>query len=155
MRKLVKRLTIDKEFVFIGEVDDFKARIKNLNEGITCWASSDHQYTFLPSVSFGTMTRPFNLGISVNAVISPIDQERLSVKLKTSLRPEHFFIILAFIIVLVSAITSDESAWRIVFLSGLWVVSHALCHFIYRLQEEQLIDKLTTKLKLSDVLPSD
>ncbi len=152
MNDLIKRLTIDKDFVFVGQLDDLKQELeksKDLNFDIL----TEKEMKFFPTISWGTMaiTNGIGLvdGINVRALISESNHGRLKVNLKTSIRPEHYFIIVIFIFISMVTILTEESKWIVLLDLVLWIIVHWWFQFIYRFQENYLVDKVVDRLRLT------
>lgn len=149
MKRLIKLLTLDKEFVFAGKQEDLMMLLKN-SKDVNYEVLSDNEVQFTPDISWGTMSigAGFSVGIKVNAILADREVDRVNVNFRTSIRPEHYFLIVVFVIFFVGIIFSNEPKWLILALFGLWIVCHAWFHFIYRLQETSLVDKVVKKLRL-------
>ncbi|MBS1553548.1 MAG: hypothetical protein JSU09_01365 [Bacteroidetes bacterium] len=154
MNNFTKLLTVDREFIFNGQLTDFNERLGKLKD-IRCNALSDREIKFSPFISLGTMVISGAVGlvdgINVRAIISDTDTNQLKINLKTKVRPEHYFIIVLFIFSFVAIIFSNESKWLIPYVFGLWIICHAWFQFIYQLQENHLIEKIVSKLRLREI----
>lgn len=146
MKELIKRLTIDKDFIFLGQFQDLNEVLKK-SKDINYQMLSEREIQFSPTISWGTGGMGFK--INVRALVSDLNSDRLKINIKTSVRPEHYFIIVLFIFFFIGIISSNESKWHIVFVFGLWIICHSWFQFIYRLQEKYLLDKIVKRLRLS------
>jgi hypothetical protein len=150
MSDLIKLLTINKEFVFLGKIDDLKTTLTS-SKDIDYELLSEREIKFRPTISWGTMTGQIRLveGIHVRAYVAVLDSDRLKIFLQTKVRPEHYFLVVMFIIFLIAISFSDESKWALLYVSGLWIICHVWFQFIYRLQENRLVGKIVKKLSLT------
>ena len=150
MIELMKLLTINKEFIFIGKIDDLIATLKSSTH-IDYELLSEREIKFRPTISWGTMTGQIRLveGINVRAYVAILDSDRLKIFLQTKVRPEHYFLIVMFIIFFIAIAFSDESKWALLYVIGLWIICHIWFQFIYRVQENYLVDKIVKKLRLT------
>ena len=150
MDALIKLLTINKEFVFSGKIEDLRRILKD-SKDINYEVLSKRELKFTPDVSWGTMKMSggVNFGINVRAFLADEGSDQLRIKFKTSVRPEHYFLIVLFLFFFAGAIFSDESKWMILYIFGLWIICHSWFQFIYRLQENFLLDKVVKRLSLS------
>jgi hypothetical protein len=150
MKKLIKLLTIDKEFVFNGRLSDLQQILKNLKD-INYETLSERELKFTPTISWGTLTMTGGVGFGINVRAFLVDQgsDQLRIKFKTRVRPEHYFLIVLFIFFFIAAFANDEPKWLIPYVFGLWIIGHSWFQFIYRIQENYLVDKVAKKLRLS------
>jgi hypothetical protein len=152
MSRINKLLTIDKEFIFFGQLDDLRGQLKN-SKDINYEMLADGQIKFKPRISWGTMTMTGGLdlvdGINVKGSATNLDSERMKINLRTKVRPEHYLLIVMFIAFFIGVIFSDESKWLFLYVFGLWIICHSWFQFIYRLQENYLVDKIVKKLRLA------
>jgi hypothetical protein len=149
MSKLIKLLTIDKEFVFIGQMGDLMEKLKNA-KSINYEILSEREIKFMPNISWGTMVMAGGHGlvdgINIRASVNDLDSDRLKISLRTRVRPEHYFLIVLFIFFFMGVIFSSESKWLVLYVFGLWIICHSWFQFIYRLQENYLVDKIVKRL---------
>jgi hypothetical protein len=151
MKQLVKRLTINKEFVFRGGIDDLKEILKN-SKDINYKAFSAREIKITPSISWGTMTMSgIRVPISVRATFTEQNPGELRIILTTKIRPEHYLLVVLFTFCILGVVFSDEPDWLTIYVFGLWIICHLWFQFIYRLQENHLINKLVARLGLSSL----
>lgn len=148
MKQLIRALTLNKEFVFNGQMEEFKEILKKSN--LNYETLSEREIKFTPTISWGTLTfgGGFSIGISVRALLSDLGPDRLKINLRTSVRPEHYFLIVVFIVFFINAISDDESKGMFIYVFVIWIVCHLWFQFIYRLQENSLADKVVKRLRL-------
>jgi hypothetical protein len=93
MKRLLKLLTIDKEFIFQGHHEDLKEILKNSKDlKYTYRNHLENEITFTPTISWGTLNvGGMSFGIRIKAFVSDLGSDRLKIKITTSIRPEHFF----------------------------------------------------------------
>lgn len=144
-----KRLTIGKKFVFEGNrasLDEI-LRTSDLNYSTV----TESEVVFYPTVSFGTLTAG-GLGsrISVTALLTPFGEDRTSIHLRTDVRPEHYLIVVTFMIILVTTSLADDPGTTSPCIFATWPVCHVWFQFIYRLQENHLVENIKSKLRLSE-----
>lgn len=147
---LIKLFTIDKEFVFKGQLHDL-SEILDRSKDINCEILSRRELRFTPDFSWGTLgiSGGVSFEIYVSAFLTEHDPGQLIIHFKTGIRPEHYFFIVIILIIFGVTIFSDESKWLILYVAGLMIICHSWFQYIYRLQERYLIDKIVKKLKLS------
>ncbi|MBI3221385.1 MAG: hypothetical protein HYZ44_17875 [Bacteroidetes bacterium] len=154
MKDLIKKLTIDKDYVFAGQRKDLINILQDTQ--VVNFKLIDHaEIKLYPDISWGTMVFKGGLtglqvdGINVRAKTSTVGTDRLKINFRTRIRPEHYFIIGLFIFFFIGTIFSKEKpGWTFLFLFGLWIICHSWLQFIYRSQENNLIEKLVKKLRL-------
>src|SRR5438132_686827 len=106
MKNIIKILTIDKEYVFLGDKKDL---ISILQESrVVNFKLIDHtEIKLYPDISWGTMVFKGGVGlvdgINVRIKTSALESARLKVNFRTRLRPEHYFIIGLFIFFFIGA----------------------------------------------------
>lgn len=150
MNRIDKLLRIDKEFIFFGQLDDLRGELKNLKD-INYEILGEGQINFKQRMSWGTMTmNGIDLvdGINVKALVTHLDSERMKINLRTKVRPEHYFLSVTFVALLIMVKFSNEPKWLFLYVFGVWIVCHAWFQFIFRLQENNLVDKIVKKLEL-------
>jgi hypothetical protein len=151
MKSIIKILTIDEEYVFLGDRRDL-IDILQESKVVNFKLTDNTEIKLYPDISWGTMVFKGGLslidGINVRARTTDLEPGRLKVNFKTRIRPEHYFIIGLFAFFFLVTTFSSESKWIFIYLLGLWIVCHCWFHFIYRLQENHLMDKVIKKLRL-------
>ncbi len=153
MADLLKKLTVDRDFVFSGERKDLIAILQEAR--VVNFKLIDHtEIKFYPDISWGTMVFKGGLqglkleGINVRAKTSPLGTDRLKINFRTRIRPEHYFLFGLFIFFFIVNVFTNEPWWIFLYLLGLWIICHGWFQFIYRAQENYLIDKVVKKLRL-------
>jgi hypothetical protein len=151
VKQLINRLTINKTYYLVGEVSDFEIALNN-TKGIRHQVDGVNEFCFSPTASWGTLSGPiFNSQITVRALVAELDDGRVKINFRTRVRIEHYFLIILFIIFFICFNHADESPWVNFFLLGVWIIFHVWFHFIYRYQENRLIEKLVEKLRLREM----
>ena len=147
----MKQVIIDRDYVFTGQIADFISAVQNIKK-VNVSVFSDCEIKLSPTISWGTMTSTGGLsfidGINVKVLLSKLSENSVQVNFKTSVRPEHYIIIVIFIGFGIAVSLSDEPSWLYVYLFGLWIIMHLWFQFIYRFQENRLVEKLVDKLEL-------
>jgi hypothetical protein len=153
MTDLIKKLTIDRDFVFSGERKDLIAILQETR--VVNFKLIDHtEIKFYPDISWGTMVFKGGLqvlkveGINVRAKTSPLGPDRLKINFRTRIRPEHYFLVGLFVFFFIVNAFTNEPGWIFLYLLGLWIICHSWFQFIYRAQENYLIEKVVKKLRL-------
>lgn len=154
MKDLIKKLTIDKDYVFWGQRKDLINILQETH--IVKFKLIDHsEIKLYPDISWGTLVFKGGLsglqvdGINVRAKTSTLGTDRLKINFRTRIRPEHYFIIGLFIFFFIGSIFGKEEPWwTFLYLLGLWITCHSWFQFIYRTQENYLIEKVVKKLRL-------
>lgn len=150
---LIKILSVDQDYVFLGERKDLVSILQETK--VFKFRLIDHtEIRFYPDISWGTMVGGLPglevEGINVRAKTSPLGTDRLKVNFRTRIRPEHYFMIGLFIFFFMGTAFSNkpEPWWTFLYLFGLWIICHSWFQFIYRAQENYLIEKLVKELRL-------
>ena len=151
MKKIIKLLKIEKEYAFSGTLVDFNEKVRTF-KSINVELLSENEIKFSSQLSLGTMISNTGLfateDINIRATISEFDAERLRIKLSSKIRFEHYVIAFMFILFLVFSIVEKESIWLIPSLLALWIIFHSWFQYIYRSQENQIIQTVVSKLNL-------
>lgn len=135
----------------MGQVADFETALIN-TKGIHHSVVNVNEFCFSPTISWGTLSGPiFNSQIIARALVAKLDNEIVTINFRTRVRIEHYFLVALFIVFFVVFNQTEESPWVNVFLFGAWTFSHLWSHFIYRYQENRLIEKLVEKLRLREM----
>jgi hypothetical protein len=154
MEDLIRKLTIDKDYIFSGQRKDLINILQDTQ--VVNFKLIDHtEIKFYPDISWGTLVFKGGLaglkvdGINVRAKTSALGTDQLKINFRTRIRPEHYFIIGLFIFFFTGTIFGkDEPWWTFIYLLGLWIICHSWFQFIYRSQENHLIEKVVKKLRL-------
>lgn len=146
MKKLIKRINIDRDFCFSGQRADLNLILKN-TQGIRYQFNAHNELKFSPKISWGVLN-VIGTEINVRALLTGLDSGKIKINFRTSIRPEHFFLIVLFAI---PFFTLDLTIWGVLGLVGLWIIFHLWFHFIYRYQENKVIDNIIEKLKLKQM----
>lgn len=152
MNKLVKILTIDKNFLFKGSHEDFIEKLTK-SKGFNFQKLSKREYKFRPDVSLGTMrlSGGFGFGIYLNVFLRDQGSDQMRINFKTNIRPEHYFLLFILLVCILGIIFSGESKLIILYFLGMSLICHSWFQYIYRLQENYLMDKLIKRFRLSNI----
>lgn len=107
-------------------------------------------YKITARFSLGTIQMLGGFGVPINIEMS-IGQSELSnpkVYVKSKTRVEHYFLVVIFAFMLLVTLFSNESWYLSLYIIGLFFVCHFWFHMVYRVQENELINKLKGQLKL-------
>jgi hypothetical protein len=153
MKDLIKKLTIDRDFVFSGERKELISILQDTR--VVNFKLVDHsEIKLYPDISWGTIVFTGGLqglqveGINIRVKTSPLGPGRIKINFRTRIRPEHYFMVGLFVFFFIAATFSNESWWIFPYIFGLWIISHSWFQFIYRAQENYLIEKVVKKLRL-------
>lgn len=157
MPSLNKFFTIDRSYFFKGNKEDFFNQLEEI-KGIK-FESEDYKLVKIyPTTSWGTLTFNINSVQSINGihVLAHVNfageytskETRLKIIFKSSLRPEHYFLAAIFFIIFIGTIFSNTPVWVSLMLPGIWIISHLRFQIIFRLQQNNVIDKVVRNLSL-------
>lgn len=156
MADLIKKLTIDRDYVFSGQRKDLITILQDTR--VVNFKLIDHtEIKLYPDVSWGTLIFSGGFsglkieGINVRVKTSPLGADKLKINFQTRIRPEHYFLIGLFTFFFVINASVKEPWWVFLYLLGIWAICHAWFQFIYRAQENDLIQKMVTKLRLVEM----
>jgi hypothetical protein len=147
MNFLTKHLTINRDFIFVGQKKDLNNKVKA--SGMLYEFIGDNEIAFFSRVSFGTLGLGFR--IKVKLFVSSADSQQLKIKFTTGIRPEHYVTILLVLVFIISYVLGHDIEWTIIFLPVIWISAHLWFQFIFRLQEDSLLSKVSMNLKLKEV----
>ena len=111
---------------------------------------SKWNYKISARFSLGTIHMMGGFGVPINVRMS-IDEPEMSnpkIYVTSNTRVEHYFFIVAFTFMFLITLFSNEPWYLSLFIIGLFFVFHFWFHMVYRVQENELINKLKGQLKL-------
>jgi hypothetical protein len=153
MSRYLKILVIDKNYVFPVNRKDF-IRALEAAQVVNVQNLDNNEIKLYPDVSWGTMTtQGLSLveGINVRATTCALDANRLRINFRTSVRVEHFMLIVIFIFFIIMIVAANGMSANLIVIGGLWAICHCWFQFIYRLQEKKVISKVVRKLELAEI----
>ena len=154
IRKLLENLKLSKDYFYQGTFTDLEERleqVKHMKCNFSYRRINKLKYNFKAKLSLGIlMTKGFSPveGININAIIVIEEENCQRIKFSSSIRPEHYFILIVFIFI--GSVLLSTQAFSISFLGFLvlWIVVHAWFHYILRMQEEEVMISVVKKLGL-------
>lgn len=148
MKNLLKYLFIDRQFEFSGQRTDFIESISKV-KGVNIKKFNDNNLKIYPWISIGTLVsksgRSWMDGINVKAQLADNDKPSTRIRLLTTVRPEHLFIAAIFLLFILTGPVDKEHFYKLI---GDWVLGHVCFQIGCRIQEELLIKKIATRLRL-------
>ena len=157
-RGLVKwirsKLTINETYFFKGTKDELLDALNQLSnsrkwvDGFNAAHDQGNIYSMSPTVSWGTM----GMGASITVYIQYEDHDDTvqKVKIYTSIRPEIWLSVPLFVLISIYIFIQERNIWSILLVPPILIISIIWFNFIYKIQEEALIQKLRKKIKLFD-----
>lgn len=144
MKSLFKSLTINRIYTFFGSREDLNDRIQqsNIDHNIV----NDGLVEFAASISFGIGTKCPPIAVQVSIV--EFEQDQIKIRIKTTIRPEHYFLLLFGAIFFIAAVFDADDAPALVYVLLGWPIFHLWSHFVFRVQENILAKKVAKALHL-------
>lgn len=108
-------------------------------------------YKIAAKFSLGTLhfTGGFGMPINVQMSIDEMSSSSPTVNVKSKIRVEHYFMIFVFGFMLtINTVTGNQPWYLPLYSLGLFIICHFWFHMVYRVQENELINKLKGQLKL-------
>lgn len=147
---------LNQKYSFGGSFSDFEKALKyyDLSEVVRL---NDKQFRVISNTSVGTATmgagdsfftyRP----ISVLITVDDSSNEGCIVHFTTEIRIEHYFIAIGFLILMLCIVISQKS-WKLAIGTlVLWVICQYWFYFVYRMQEEAIVENIMKKLKIFEL----
>ncbi len=154
---------MNKSFRYKGSLDDLKQKMGSSSQGKNTdkilFHKNKSEYTVYANISWGTLNFSGGGGFSIKVHVTIEERfpEEQIVKIYTCLRPENYFFGFAFILSFIAALMS-KSFLPTLIIVGTFALITLWFNFIYKVQEEILLEKITKQLKLralKDKLKSD
>jgi hypothetical protein len=144
MRNLIKSLTINRIYTFFGSREDLDACIKqsDIKHNIV----SDGLVEFAASISWGTGTYMPPIGVKVSVV--KVDLDEIKVMMRTTKRPEQYFMVVIGAIVFVASVFEVDDMPASIYVLLVWIFFHTWFHLVFRVQENILAKKVAKALRL-------
>lgn len=153
IEKIKPLFILSKSFVFSGSK---KLLIEKLHASDNKdFYINDHKrnvYEIKARIAYGTLrfSGGFGAGISVNLKIEPKNEDEQIITIYTELRPENYFLLIFAFFTIISIVLSGASIAPILISIVILPVMTVWFNFIYKVQEESLIDKIKKRCKLKD-----
>lgn len=152
---ILRKSTIDKEFIFNGGLDEF---LNLLNPTyckymfqVTKLEKENFEITAKSSLGIMIVNGNAVNGINVFGTIQSINSETLSIRMKTKIRAELYicFLIIIFCLILMFKNFGEVPFWPFLFsfLPILWF------NWLYMIQNKELIDDIVKYLDLKSTMP--
>jgi hypothetical protein len=157
MKKLRSLFIMDKSFKYKGSLEDLKQKMTIFSQskktgGIT-FDKNKSEYTIYANISFGTlMFTGGGFSIKIHLTIEESIPKEQIIRVYTYLRPENYFFGFAFILSFIVAIMSNQSLLPPLITIGIFVLTILWFNFIYKVQEEILVEKIIKQLKLRKIV---
>ena len=142
---------INRTYTFAGSEDDLIKLLNNSDLPCAVMAEDEIEFyskelsneeTFDPA-----LTRFFPVKANLYIIQPGIDY--LRIRIKTSIRPEHYIIAVAGILYFVLTMSGYVSVERHNVFMAAWPVLHLWIHFIRRMEESTLINRIVRILRLT------
>lgn len=158
MKKIRSLFIMDKSFRYNGSLADFNQKMATLsqskNRNDISVEKNKNEYIIFAKRSFGTIKFSGGGGssIKIHVCFEEGTPEEQLIRIFSYLRPENYFLGIAFILSFISVITStDPLLSTTLFIIGLFVFMIIWFNFIYKVQEEILMEMVTKRLKLREL----
>lgn len=145
---LRNHLSLNEAYTFYGTEPEFMETLRR--KEISASKVGAHKYVFSPHISWGTVTGIINSGINVFLEYKSIDEGTLRVRLYTNIRPEIYFLVGVFSFIFFGFIMSGQDIMGILIVIMLFPACILWFNFIYKIQEESLMEKVRKKLRLKE-----
>ena len=112
----------------------------------------DRNYKILAKFSLGTIYVTGGVGVPINVLMNIKKDESANptVHVTSKLRVEHYIFVALFSLIFLITLLSNEPWYLPLFILGLFFIFHFWFHLVYRVQENELINKLRGQLKLQE-----
>jgi hypothetical protein len=122
------------------------------NTGGITFDKNKSEYTIYANISLGTlMFMGGGFSIKIHLTIEESISKEQIVRIFTYLRPENYFFVFAFVLTFIAILLSNQSILPPLITIGIFVLSSLWFNFIYKIQEENLLEKVTKQLKLRKI----
>ncbi len=158
MKKLRSLFIMDKSFRYKGSPEDLKQKMtifsQSKNTGRIIFNRNKSEYKVYARTSWGTLRFMGAVGfsISVHVKIEDSISEEQIIRVYTNLRPENYFLGFAFILSFIAILLSYQSFLQPLIIIGTFVLTSLWFNFIYKIQEEVLLEKVIKQLKLRKIV---
>lgn len=149
---------MDKSFRYKGNLEDLKQKMtifsQSKNTGRIIFNKNKSDYTIYAKTSWGTLGFIGGFGSSINVHVKierRISEEHI-VRVYTYLRPENYFFGFAFILSFIAILISGHSFLHSTISIGSIALTTIWFNFIYKIQEENLLEKVVKHLKLRNII---
>ena len=149
---------MDKSFKYKGSPEDLKQKMtifsQSKNMGRIIFNRNKSEYKVYARTSWGTLRFMGAVGFSISVHVKiedSISKEQI-VRVYTYLRPENYFFGFAFILTFIDALISCHSFLTFIIAIGSIALTTIWFNFIYKVQEENLLEKVIKQLKLRKIV---
>ncbi|MEQ8240639.1 MAG: hypothetical protein RIA69_15580 [Cyclobacteriaceae bacterium] len=155
MKELFKYLRISRIFEFPGSSDELMERVEFLSNNHKRFRTTelgDKNYKISAKFSLGTLYMSGGLGVPINVLMNIKTDESANptIHVTSKVRVEQYIFIALFSFIFTITLLSNEPWYLPLFIIGLFFVFHFWFHLVYRVQENELINKLKGQLKLQE-----
>lgn len=153
--QMLKYLQINRTFEFPGHIAELMERMNYLEKTTKRFRTtqlSKWNYMISAPFSMGTIHAMGGLGVPINIQMRIVQSDMSSPKVyvTSNIRVEHYFLIVLFTIMFLITLFNNEPWYLSLLPIGLFFVSHYWFHMVYRVQENELINKVKGQLRLKE-----
>ncbi len=148
---------MDKSFRYKGSREDLKQKMTIFSQskktgGIT-FDKNKSEYAIYANISLGTlMYTGGSSSIKIHLTIEESISEEQIVRVYTYLRPENYFLGFAFFLSFIAILLSNQTFLPTLITIGIFALTSLWFNFIYKIQEEVLLEKVIKQLKLKKIV---
>ncbi len=153
---LKERLTLEEFYVFEGSEIEMETRLyrtdyrPDYHFNIKPGKRKTHVITPLVSVGIGMVNGGGGKHITVCLEKVNVTENTVEIRLYTTIRPENWVMMVLFPVVLAITSASGLPFVHVFFLALLLIIAFGWFNFVYRNQEEALIEKIKRRLRLGE-----
>ena len=147
---LFDKILLNETYVYRGEKDVLLQKLKR-NKLVSRLSKNtfEGRASFSLGVLMGSGGMSLNNGIKVFFEIEEVEPAKYYLNFSTKLRIEHFFFAILFLFIIIgTSLSSDTPFYVPLFMFALWGVTHLWFHFVFRWQEQGLIEDIIRPLKV-------
>jgi hypothetical protein len=157
---LHSKLTIHETYLFNGTPQELKEILAALSKkkwanGFSTEHLKENKYAMTPVVSWGTLSFGIFASIKIYFEHSPLNDWQQQIKIHTDVRPENWFLLVLFLFIALGFTGFEGDPWMVLTLPGIFLVCFVLFNFVYKIQEESLINKVKKRIRLGAALAVD
>lgn len=148
--KFLEILKYRKSVIYKGSLQQFEDSLFNYKSG-NAIKLRNTSYKLLSNFSLGTVIVNNNPGlvegIKVEIAVSKLNENELELNFSTRIRIEHYFFAGIFLLITFILLITSVFQWKFLFILLFWPLVHLWFQFIYRSQEEYLVNNFIKSLK--------
>lgn len=147
----LRKFELHRDYIYFGSIEDFETSFLNF-KNCTPQKLSGTNYKMNALASLGiAITNPTNLveGINVKLTVTRKSDVEQIIHFHAGVRGEIIFIaVIGIVITIGIALSNPEPFWMPLAVGGSLLIAVLWFHFIYRLQEDSLVESAARKLRL-------